>query len=128
MKAHSGGYSKKTTRKTEHASQKKLMNIQHRNRKEGRKTRRFNIKRKAAIRNWHSRARLIDIRKTKITLIGHEESHINHFDEREEQAVATPVTVVGGTGEIRATLTQGLDSSQQTGEQIEGTPVEISPM
>jgi len=107
------------------------MNIQHRNRKEVHKTRRFNIKRKAAIRNWHSRARLIDIRKTKITLIGLEESHINHFDEKaetKEEAVATPVTVVGGTGDIRATLTQGLASSQETGEQIDGTPVEISPM
>jgi len=84
-----------------------------------------------AIKNWHSRARLIDIRKTKITLIKLQESHAADLDEkaeREEEVIATPVTVVGGTGEIRESWMQGLASSQETGEQIEGTPVEISPM
>jgi hypothetical protein len=92
------------------------------------KMRRFAIKRNTAIKKWHSRSRLIDIRKTKITFVMLEEPRIANFDmkiEREDEVIATSVAVISGTGEIRQPCMQGFSCPGETEEQVDGTPVEV---
>ncbi len=92
---------------------------------------RFKIKKNVAIKKWRSRARLIDIRKTKITFIKLGETDTDNFGENEEgneEIMATPVTIIGGNGDQRELWTQASTAFQDTKDKIEGTPVEISPI
>ena len=95
------------------------------------KTSRFKIKKNTAIKKWHSRARLIDIRKTKLTLIKLEKTctdDSSESEERTEEIVATPVTVMTGSGDLKEPWMQVPASFIHNEEKIEGTPVEITPI
>ncbi len=92
---------------------------------------RFSLKRNIAIKKWHSRARLIDIRKTKVTLLEQFEVPPMESTERqtlgEDEAIAVPVTVLGETGENAESLRESPVGFQETGEEIIATPVEVFP-
>ncbi len=92
---------------------------------------RFSLKRNMAIKKWHSRARLIDIRKTKVILL--EQFEVPQVEKtekgslREDEAIVSPVTVLGETGENTESLQESLGSLQEIGEEIMTTPVEVFP-
>ena len=90
---------------------------------------RFILKRNIAIKKWHSRARLIDIRKTKVILLEQFElPRVEKTEEesmREDGAIAIPVTVLGETGENTESPRESLGCLQEIGEEIIATPVEV---
>ncbi len=92
---------------------------------------RFSLKRNIALKKWHSRARLIDIRKTKVTLLEQFEIPRTENAEKqslmEDEAIAIPVSVLGETGESIESLPESLVCLQETDEEIVATPVEIFP-
>ncbi len=95
----------------------------------GELTLRFSLKRNNAVKKWHSRGRLIDIRKTKVTLL--EQFEVPRIANTERQtlmeadAVAIPVTVLGETGENIESLRESPVCLQETDEEIIATPVEV---
>jgi len=92
---------------------------------------RFILKRNIAIKKWHSRARLIDIRKTKVILL--EQFELPRVEKtekgslREDEAIAIPVTVLGETGKNIESLRESPGCLQETVEEIAATPVEVFP-
>ncbi len=92
---------------------------------------RFSLKRNIAINKWHSRARLIDIRKTKVTLLEQYEVPPMENTERqtlgEDETIAIPVTVLDETGENTESLRESPVCLQETGEEIVATPLEVFP-
>ncbi len=92
---------------------------------------RFSLKRNMAIKKWHSRARLIDIRKTKVILL--EQSEVPQVEKtekgslREDEAIVIPVTVLGETGENTESFQESLGCLQEIDEEIMATPVEVFP-
>jgi len=92
---------------------------------------RFSLKRNIAIKKWHSRARLIDIRKTKVILL--EQFELPRVDKtekgsmREDEAIAIPVTVLDETGDNTESPRESLGCLQEIAEEIIATPVEVFP-
>jgi hypothetical protein len=92
---------------------------------------RFSLKRNMAIKKWHSRARLIDIRKTKVILLEQFELPRAEKTEkgpmREDEAIAIPVTVLDETGDNTESPRESLGCLQEIAEEIIATPVEVFP-
>jgi hypothetical protein len=91
----------------------------------------FGIKRNRAIKNWHLRAMVIDLRKTKVTFILDKESNIGDFVEKvgsEDEIIATPVAVLVDPKDEQELRVNRLFCSQEFDEEVEATQVEVYPL